>query len=152
MYYWRNPRWARLGDLNYNSDIEPANPKDYKIIDRKIHPLYKKPINYNDIALFKLDQDVIFSAYVRPICLNSDPLLNPEKVVASGWGNVDIGKYDYFPPLSKYVGHFFFNFKTLKAIRCIYQVIYPSFSIIHIFYFHHFQAFQIFIHFTKTYQ
>ncbi|VVC37437.1 Serine proteases, trypsin family, serine active site,Peptidase S1, PA clan,Serine proteases, trypsin [Cinara cedri] len=85
------PRWARLGDLDYLTDTDYANPKDYKIIDRKIHPNYKKRIYYNDIALFKLDRDVTFSAFVRPICLNSDPSLNPEKAVASGWGNVETG-------------------------------------------------------------
>lgn len=90
----RNPRWARLGELNYLTDADYTNPVDYKIIDRKLHPNYKKPSYYNDIALFKLDRDVKFSAYIRPVCLNSDPSTNPVKVVASGWGNVETGTRD----------------------------------------------------------
>lgn len=66
-------------------------PVDYRIIDYKYHPKYNKPIRYNDIALFKLDKDVEFSPYIRPLCLNVDPIKD-KKTVASGWGNVDTGK------------------------------------------------------------
>ncbi|XP_025198707.1 venom protease-like [Melanaphis sacchari] len=84
-------QWARLGELNYLKDTDDARPKDYKIVQRVVHPNYKPPLLYNDIALFRLEEDVTFSAYVRPICLNADPNLKltaPQKVVATGWGQI----------------------------------------------------------------
>lgn len=85
-------RWARLGELNYLTDTDDARPKDYKIVQRVIHPNYKNPMLYNDIALFRLEEDVTFSPYVRPICLNVDPYMQsttPQKVIATGWGQIN---------------------------------------------------------------
>ncbi|XP_060850647.1 venom protease-like [Rhopalosiphum padi] len=87
-------RWARLGELNYASDTDDARPKDYKIDRRTVHPNYKPPSLYNDIALFHLEEDVIFSPYVRPICLNADtdPFFQSTasmKALATGWGLTD---------------------------------------------------------------
>jgi len=84
-------RWARLGDLNYLIDTDLANPKDYKIVQRKIHPKYRLPSLYNDIALFKLEKEVEFSAFVRPICLNTNKFLKPRTTIASGWGQTEFG-------------------------------------------------------------
>lgn len=95
-------RWARLGELNYKSDTDLARPKDYKIIQRVVHPDYQPPSLYNDIALFCLEKEVEFSAFVRPICLNADPYLQstsaePETAIATGWGLI---KYGWFIFLS----------------------------------------------------
>ncbi|CAI6344853.1 unnamed protein product [Macrosiphum euphorbiae] len=78
-------KWARLGELDYNSETADYKPTDYKIVKRIIHPNYKSPSLYNDIALLRLERDVNFSAYVRPICLNTD-ILTPSAVMATGWG------------------------------------------------------------------
>lgn len=83
--------WARLGDLNYLSNTDNARAKDYKIVERIIHPNYRPPSLYNDIALFRLEKDVVFSAYIRPICLNADNLLKPSSVIATGWGQIEFG-------------------------------------------------------------
>ncbi|KAL4084357.1 hypothetical protein QTP88_028180 [Uroleucon formosanum] len=87
-------RWARLGDLNYLSETDDARPMDYQIDQRVVHPNYQPPSMYNDIALFRLDQDVEFSAYVRPICLNTEPKLksSPSQIViTTGWGRIRNG-------------------------------------------------------------
>jgi transmembrane serine protease 9 len=79
-------KWARLGDLNYISKTDNARPKDYRIVQHIVHPAYRPPSQYNDIALFRLETDVEFSAYVRPICLNTDANSTPAKQIATGWG------------------------------------------------------------------
>ncbi|XP_026808312.1 venom protease-like isoform X2 [Rhopalosiphum maidis] len=79
-------RWARLGDLNIILTTDDARPKDYRIVRQVIHPCFKPPSNYNDIALFQLEKNVEFSEYVMPICLNSDPSLEPQMQVATSWG------------------------------------------------------------------
>ncbi|XP_026811308.1 serine protease snake-like, partial [Rhopalosiphum maidis] len=81
--------WARLGELDYLSINEDARPTDYRIVERIIHPKYKAYSHYNDIALFRLERDVDFSSYVRPICLNRNHSLTPPAVIATGWGNTD---------------------------------------------------------------
>lgn len=86
-------RWARLGDLNIASTADEAQPEDYRIIEHVLHPEYKPPAQYNDIALFLLEKEVEFSKYVRPICLNSDPLINPTVQIATGWGQIYTGKF-----------------------------------------------------------
>ncbi|XP_050543326.1 venom protease-like [Daktulosphaira vitifoliae] len=83
--------WIRLGDLDIEDNNDDAKPSNYEIIQRIIHPNYQPPSLYNDIALFKLDRIVEFSAYVRPICLNIDQNLKPQKAVASGWGQIQSG-------------------------------------------------------------
>lgn len=85
-------RWVRLGELNIISTTDDARPKDYRIVQRVSHPDYKPPSLYNDVALFRLESDVEFSAYVRPICLNSDPLFNPAVHIATGWGRTSNGR------------------------------------------------------------
>ncbi|KAF0714282.1 serine protease snake-like isoform X2, partial [Aphis craccivora] len=79
-------RWARLGDLNIILTTDDARPKDYRIVRRVIHPCFKPPLSYNDVALFQLEKNVEFSEYVMPICLNSDTSSEPRIQVATSWG------------------------------------------------------------------
>jgi len=78
--------WARLGDLNLVTTTEFSKPADYKIVEHVMHPDYKPREHYNDIALFRLETEVKFSSYVKPICLNSDESLKPPDAIATGWG------------------------------------------------------------------
>lgn len=86
-------RWVRLGDLNYLNDTDGARPKDYKVVQRVIHPKYRSPSLYYDIALFRLEKNVEYSEFVRPTCLNTNQFLNPTTLVASGWGQTDFGQF-----------------------------------------------------------
>lgn len=56
-----------------------------------IHPYYKPPARYNDIALIKLDRPVKFNDYIKPICLETNENLNNTFPVATGWGQVGFG-------------------------------------------------------------
>lgn len=51
---------------------------------------------YNDIALYKLAKEVIFSEYILPICLNTDPSLIMNELIATGWGQTEDGLYFLF--------------------------------------------------------
>ncbi|CAI6366349.1 unnamed protein product [Macrosiphum euphorbiae] len=82
-------RWARLGVLErVVSETNVDRPNDYEIVGHIIHPDYNPPSLYNDIALFRLERNVVFSEKVRPICLNTDPNLTPPKQIATGWGRI----------------------------------------------------------------
>lgn len=96
MYYLRNyALWARLGVLNYLSNTDNDKSKDYQIVQHILHPNYTSNSFYHDIALFRLEKDVEFSAYIRPICLNTDNLLKPSIVTATGWGQTGFTSWSF---------------------------------------------------------
>lgn len=86
----------RLGDLNIISTSDDARPNNYQIVDHVVHPCYRPPSVYNDIALFRLETDVEFSEYITPICLNSDPYLEQYTQVATSWGKTSFGKFSLY--------------------------------------------------------
>lgn len=86
-------RWAYLGDLTDSSRVDSRRSRDYQIAEHILHPCYRPPSVYNDIALFRLELDVRFSEYIRPICLNSDPYLEPYMQVATSWGKTSFGQF-----------------------------------------------------------
>uniref|UniRef100_U5ESE3 Putative trypsin-like serine protease n=1 Tax=Corethrella appendiculata TaxID=1370023 RepID=U5ESE3_9DIPT len=79
---------ARLGELSLNSTEDEAFPEDFKVIETIPHPEYKASVRYNDIALLKLDRKVIFSPYIRPICLPQQAEIRQKRAIATGWGKI----------------------------------------------------------------
>ncbi|KAF5296976.1 hypothetical protein FQR65_LT10128 [Abscondita terminalis] len=51
------------------NDFECNDVQEHKVEDIKYHPFYNKYQYLNDIALLRLEVKVVFSDYVRPICL-----------------------------------------------------------------------------------
>ncbi|KAJ8686281.1 hypothetical protein QAD02_022075 [Eretmocerus hayati] len=87
---WGDATWVRVGDLNLRSNSDDARPQDRLITQRIRHPEYRRPAQYNDIALLRLQSPVTFNAFVRPACLSLDQRLKTgENAVATGWGIVD---------------------------------------------------------------
>jgi len=85
---------ARLGELDYFVGYDDARPRDYKIVQKIMHPKYKADFLYsNDIGLLRLEEDVEFTAYVRPICLNRERPLKMKHVLATGWGDTLESQY-----------------------------------------------------------
>jgi hypothetical protein len=64
---------------------------DFSIEQMVLHPDYKLPASYHDIALFKLSEKVVFSAYVRPACLQVEKDFKDTKGIAIGYGRTDYG-------------------------------------------------------------
>lgn len=92
-YYYRGPaRWARVGDLDISTSNDDARPQEKRIIERILHPDYKEPAVYNDIALFKLDSNVLLNEWVAPICLHTKEEISVAKATVTGWGRLDFGK------------------------------------------------------------
>lgn len=78
-----------LGDLNYGSDADDAQPCRYRIVERIKHESFKFPSKYNDIALVKIDGPVSFSNYIRPACLPFSKSIDTKHVIATGWGRLN---------------------------------------------------------------
>lgn len=77
-----------MGDLNYGSNTDDAQPRQFQIIERIKHPDFKLPSKYNDIALVKINGPIKFSNYIRPACLPLAKSIVSRNVIASGWGRV----------------------------------------------------------------
>lgn len=60
--------------------------------ERIPHPEYKQSSHYNDIALIKLSRKVIFTPYIRPICLPLQASGPQKRAIASGWGAIGFGQ------------------------------------------------------------
>ncbi|XP_062382938.1 transmembrane protease serine 9-like [Sardina pilchardus] len=73
-----------------------GNPNEEIRLVRLIitHPDYNKNTFNYDIALMKLDEPVIFTDYIRPICLSSSAssFHNATNCWTTGWGNVGAGE------------------------------------------------------------
>ncbi|RZF45613.1 hypothetical protein LSTR_LSTR010564 [Laodelphax striatellus] len=81
--------WVKLGDLDTSTDKDDAKPEIFRIVARFNHPQYKPEVNYNDIALYRLDRKVVFNDYIRPICLQTDDLEeDTQKAQVAGWGRI----------------------------------------------------------------
>ncbi|ETN65690.1 CLIP-domain serine protease subfamily C [Anopheles darlingi] len=83
---------VRLGELSLDSKTDEAFPEDYDVSERIPHPEYKQSSHYNDIALIKLSRKVIFTPYIRPICLPLQANGPQKRAIASGWGAIGFGQ------------------------------------------------------------
>ncbi|CAG0904933.1 unnamed protein product [Darwinula stevensoni] len=88
----------RLGEHDLNSDTESVpvvdiSPAQDGII---IHPDFKSPARYADIALIRLSKPVNFTKEILPACLHNSKQrldLSPETVLTfAGWGTVGYGQ------------------------------------------------------------
>lgn len=82
----------RLGELDHKSTTDDAKHEDYAIIERIDHPDYKPPQMYNDIALFKVDREIVFNYYIRPVCLHTVFDVSERVGIAAGWGRTEFGE------------------------------------------------------------
>lgn len=81
---------------------------DYNIQRIIVHPQYRYPQKYNDIALVKLRRHVKFTKFIRPACLYSKNSIPQTKAIATGWGKTDYLAADT-------------NNKLLKVVLNIYD-------------------------------
>lgn len=79
----------RLGDLDLKSKDDGSIHADYNIRNVIVHPNYRYPYKYNDIALIKLTNQVKFTKYIRPACLYNKEDLEYSQAIATGWGKID---------------------------------------------------------------
>ncbi|XP_055624213.1 transmembrane protease serine 9-like [Toxorhynchites rutilus septentrionalis] len=101
------PSGVRLGehtidqvkDCNvFGQEIECSPPvRDYGIECIIIHPEYSRRTKGNDIALIRLNKDVIFEDHIQPICLPVTSALQNAKIskyIIAGWGKTEYGDND----------------------------------------------------------
>lgn len=95
----QNLEIARLGEHVIDDDnSDGASPKDFAIVNITIHKDYNQRAGYdNDIAILTLNETVVFSDAISPICLPSldvskSQAVSQNKFVSTqpfvaGWGS-----------------------------------------------------------------
>lgn len=68
-YYRTDATKVRLGEFNYGSSTDNAQPINVRVAEIIIHPNYTSEFFYNNIALIRLEHPVDFNMYIRPACL-----------------------------------------------------------------------------------
>lgn len=98
----------RLGEYDITKEIDClgnncADPVLYMGVDEKIsHERYneRSKNRENDIGLVRLNGDVTYTDYIRPICMpaavNSPRGRPNEKLVSAGWGRTLESNVDFF--------------------------------------------------------
>ncbi|XP_033346835.1 transmembrane protease serine 9-like, partial [Bombus vosnesenskii] len=84
---------VRIADLNLKRDDDGAHPIQMGFESKLIHPDYNHPKHHDDIAILKLERDVSFSEYIRPICLPLEESLRNNNFMGynpfvAGWGRL----------------------------------------------------------------
>jgi hypothetical protein len=91
IYYSRGkPTVALVGDLTLERQTSNFR-KVVPVSNWFMHPEYRPPLRYNDIALVQLSTKLELSRYLLPACL---PVMAEKKnavVEAIGWGTLGIG-------------------------------------------------------------
>lgn len=88
-FYGIVPDIVRLGVHNLVKQDDYAQPQDYRISNIIVHPDYRHSSNYYDVALIRLNSQVIFTKFVRPACFWQNQSINSTKTIATGWGQLD---------------------------------------------------------------
>lgn len=83
------PKVIRLGDLDLAGTTDEAKPQDFKVKRYIIHPNFKPPAKYHDIALIELDKPVNRSNFIDIACLDKSENLNDKTYFISGWGKTE---------------------------------------------------------------
>lgn len=86
---------ARLGALRRGTTLPSPYEQLQTIVQIIVHPGYVDSGFINDISLLKMEHPVVFSDYVRPICLpqHNENLNDGRLCTVVGWGQLfEVGR------------------------------------------------------------
>ncbi|KFB35195.1 AGAP008403-PA-like protein [Anopheles sinensis] len=86
------PTVVRFGDLNLYNDTDDEFAQQYRIEKIIRHPKHKFNAKYHDIALLKLEQNIILHDTVAPACLWGDDEVRFTTLESAGWGETGFGE------------------------------------------------------------
>nr|XP_053653823.1 trypsin-1-like [Cherax quadricarinatus] len=80
--------WVRVGEHDFSREGESQHV-NIRVADFRLHPDFDSNTFSNDIALLVLERPVVYSSYVRPICLPPPNIsFTGDIVTVVGWGAI----------------------------------------------------------------
>lgn len=86
----KKPSVVRIGDENLLADNKKTT---FQIDQILVHPDYRAPTYYNDIALIKLRGQITINEMFCPACLWQNDDVEEWGVVATGYGSTSFGMH-----------------------------------------------------------
>ncbi|KAH8382446.1 hypothetical protein KR009_003530 [Drosophila setifemur] len=62
----------------------------YSVEEYYVHCNYNSPNYYNDIAIIKLNESIVFNEFTQPAKLPTEPLANGSTLLLTGWGSTEL--------------------------------------------------------------
>ncbi|XP_066951781.1 venom protease-like isoform X1 [Macrobrachium rosenbergii] len=92
-----NPNVVRLGEHDHSTMDEGARPEDFSIVQVVFHPDYKFPVQYDDVALVRINRTAKHQDGFSPVCLpwGKEAATNVigRDLLLIGWGTTSFGGY-----------------------------------------------------------
>uniref|UniRef100_A0A182PLT1 Peptidase S1 domain-containing protein n=1 Tax=Anopheles epiroticus TaxID=199890 RepID=A0A182PLT1_9DIPT len=86
------PDVVRLGDINLYDDSDDMYAQQLKIVEIIRHPEHRFSSRYHDLALLRLERNVVLHDTVAPGCLWNDDEIPFPSMEATGWGTTGFGQ------------------------------------------------------------
>ena len=71
----------------HNRGEEEGTEKIIDVVEVIVHEEYNRSITDNDMALFRLAEDVQYTRSIKPICLPRDDVVDNMMCITAGWGH-----------------------------------------------------------------
>ncbi|GFU07918.1 serine proteinase stubble, partial [Nephila pilipes] len=85
--YNEYPLNVRLGEWDTQTKTEFLAHEDYKVSKIIVHPEFRNTSLWNDIALLRLEEPVLFAPHIDTVCLPQyDENFAGQNCVVTGWG------------------------------------------------------------------